>query len=95
MKSASLPFLFQKILSEERWGIFAQRAKHRHNPIGTTTVDIIAVQDGILTIKGLDAINGTPVFDIKPYFPIFDKVNGTIPEWVNELMKKYFYSDVV
>ncbi|MHA2174228.1 MAG: tRNA (N6-threonylcarbamoyladenosine(37)-N6)-methyltransferase TrmO [Candidatus Hodarchaeales archaeon] len=71
-------------------GIFAQRAKHRPNPIGITTVEIISVEEGILTVKGLDAINDTPVIDIKPYFPIFDKANAYTPEWVNELMKTYF-----
>jgi tRNA-Thr(GGU) m(6)t(6)A37 methyltransferase TsaA len=71
-------------------GIFAQRAKHRPNPIGITTVELISIEDGILSVKGLDAINGTPVLDIKPYFPMFDKVNSTTPEWVNDLMKDYF-----
>ncbi len=71
-------------------GIFAQRAKHRPNPIGITTVPIVSIQEGILTVKGLDAINNTPILDIKPYFPIFDKVNGTTPEWVEELMSGYF-----
>ena len=71
-------------------GIFSQRAKHRPNPIGITTVNIKAIQDGILTVEGLDAINGTPVLDIKPYFPPFDKVDGTTPKWVDELMKDYF-----
>ena len=71
-------------------GIFAQRAKHRPNPIGITTVKILSVKNGILRVKGLDAINNTPVLDIKPYFPPFDKSNEITPEWVDELMKDYF-----
>ncbi|MHA1966876.1 MAG: tRNA (N6-threonylcarbamoyladenosine(37)-N6)-methyltransferase TrmO [Candidatus Hodarchaeales archaeon] len=71
-------------------GIFAQRAKHRPNPIGITTVPILSIKDNILTVQGLDAIDGTPVLDIKPYFPIFDKVDAKTPPWVNELMKGYF-----
>jgi len=53
-------------------GIFAQRAKHRPNPVGITTVRLLSVKDNVLTVRGLDAIDGTPVLDIKPYFPAFD-----------------------
>jgi tRNA-Thr(GGU) m(6)t(6)A37 methyltransferase TsaA len=72
-------------------GILAQRAKHRPNPIGITTVELIQVEGNVLKVKGLDAIDGTPVLDIKPYFPAFDDVpNASIPEWVERLMKDYF-----
>lgn len=72
-------------------GIFAQRARHRPNPIGITAVKIISVGGNILTVKGLDAINETPVLDIKPYFPDFDKREDIdTPEWVKEVMKNYF-----
>ena len=72
-------------------GIFAQRAKDRPNPIGITTVEIISVCNSSLEVKGLDAINETPVLDIKPYYPEYDKIiNPKVPEWVNILMKDYF-----
>jgi tRNA-Thr(GGU) m(6)t(6)A37 methyltransferase TsaA len=72
-------------------GIFAQRAKHRPNPIGLTAVAIVGIKDNVLTVRGLDAIDGTPVLDLKPYFPIFDRVEtATTPEWVERLMKGYF-----
>jgi len=72
-------------------GIFSQRAKHRPNPIGITTVQIVALKDGCLIVKGLDAIDGTPVIDIKPYYPQYDYVNdAVIPDWVNAIMEKYF-----
>ncbi len=72
-------------------GIFAQRAKHRPNPIGLTTVEIVGVQANKLIVKGLDAIDGTPVLDIKPYYPVYDrKENSKTPEWVDILMKDYF-----
>lgn len=64
-------------------GIFAQRAKHRPNPIGITTVRLIQVQGNLLTVQGLDAIEGTPVLDIKPYWPAFDSgPNRETPGWV-------------
>lgn len=72
-------------------GIFSQRAKNRPNPIGVTAVSIEEIKDDTITVKGLDAINGTPVLDIKPYFPDYDtRENVNVPEWVNALMKGYF-----
>ena len=38
-----------------------------------------------LTVKGLDAIDGTPVLDIKPYYPVYDRKNANVPEWVERL----------
>lgn len=54
-------------------GILSQRAKNRPNPIGVTAVEIISVGDDYLEVKGLDAINQTPVLDIKPYYSGYDK----------------------
>jgi tRNA-Thr(GGU) m(6)t(6)A37 methyltransferase TsaA len=72
-------------------GIFSQRAKDRPNPIGVTAVKIINVGDGYIEVQGLDAINDTPVLDIKPYYPHFDKIDSPkVPGWVNRLMEKYF-----
>ncbi len=72
-------------------GIFSQRAKHRPNPIGVTAVPIIRIQKNELVVRGLDAINDTPVLDIKPYFPIVDsRVGVKVPEWVDRLMAGYF-----
>jgi len=74
-----------------RLGIFAQRAKHRPNPIGITTVQLLGVDGNVLKVQGLDAIDGTPVLDIKPYFPQFDEASGCrTPEWVERLMSGYF-----
>lgn len=72
-------------------GIFAQRAKDRPNPIGITAVKLLSINDNIINVEGLDAINDTPVLDIKPYYPQYDLKNEAIvPEWVNVLMKEYF-----
>ncbi|MBI3579742.1 MAG: tRNA (N6-threonylcarbamoyladenosine(37)-N6)-methyltransferase TrmO [Ignavibacteriales bacterium] len=72
-------------------GIFAQRAKDRPNLIGVTAVKIINVGNGSLDVRGLDAINGTPILDIKPYYPHYDLVeDATIPKWVDRLMQNYF-----
>lgn len=72
-------------------GIFAQRAKDRPNPIGMTSVELVAVEKNIITVRGLDAIDGTPILDIKPYYPMYDcKEKVRIPEWVSRLMEHYF-----
>lgn len=72
-------------------GIFAQRARHRPNPLGVTAVTLLNVAPPVLTVRGLDAIDGTPVLDIKPYFPVFDRVETAhVPEWVPRLMHDYF-----
>jgi len=49
-----------------RRGVFALRSPMRPNPIGVTVVDLIAVEGNVLRVNNLDAINGTPVLDLKP-----------------------------
>ena len=71
-------------------GIFSQRTKDHPNQIGITAVEILSASDTSITVQGLDAIDGTPVLDIKPYFPIFDRRDARTPEWVDVLMEKYF-----
>lgn len=71
-------------------GIFSQRGKDRPNRIGMTSVQIESVNNSSIFVKGLDAIDGTPVLDIKPYYPIYDKKDAQVPEWVEKLMEHYF-----
>jgi tRNA-Thr(GGU) m(6)t(6)A37 methyltransferase TsaA len=72
-------------------GIFAQRARHRPNKIGITAVKLLGVEGNIVRVKGLDAINGTPVLDIKPYAPVYDGVTEPlVPGWFIRLMQGYF-----
>lgn len=71
-------------------GIFSQRGKDRPNKIGMTAVQIVEVCEKALAVKGLDAINGTAVLDIKPYYPVYDKKDVDVPDWVNRLMEHYF-----
>ncbi len=71
-------------------GIFAQRCKDRPNQIGMTAAEIVSVSGRTLTVRGLDAVDGTPVLDIKPYYPAYDKREATVPEWTDRLMKHYF-----
>ncbi|KXS43149.1 MAG: formylmethanofuran dehydrogenase subunit E region [Methanolobus sp. T82-4] len=53
-------------------GVFASRAPGRPSPIGVTAVELIDRKGRELMVKGLDALDDTPVIDIKPYVPVFD-----------------------
>jgi tRNA (adenine37-N6)-methyltransferase len=53
-------------------GVFATRAPRRPNAIGLSIVKLISAKDGELVIEGVDVVDGTPLFDIKPYVPEFD-----------------------
>ena len=67
-------------------GVFATRSPRRPNPIGKATVRLIQRQDNILKVEGLDAIDGTPVVDIKPYIPGYDSArNARVAPWVTRL----------
>jgi len=72
-------------------GIFAQRGKNRPNRLGATIVKIIKREETQLFVQGLDAIDGTPVLDIKPVMKEFlPREEVTQPDWATELMKKYW-----
>jgi tRNA (adenine37-N6)-methyltransferase len=72
-------------------GIFAQRAKARPNRIGVSVCRLLGVDGLTLTVQGLDAIDGTPVLDIKPYYAEFGP-RGPVrqPAWSHELMAGYW-----
>ena len=72
-------------------GIFAQRGKGRPNRIGVTVCRLLAVEGLALKVRGLDAIDGTPVLDIKPVMKGF-LPRGEVrePDWAKELMKGYW-----
>lgn len=72
-------------------GVFAQRTKYRPNPIGVTAVALLGIAGNRLKVRGLDALDGTPVLDIKPYIPAFDRIeNPQTPPWVASFMEGYF-----
>ncbi len=67
-------------------GLFASRSPNRPNPVGKATVRLLQRRGNILKVKGLDAIDGTPVIDIKPYIPGYDSViNAKVPPWIIHL----------
>ncbi|MFJ5766565.1 tRNA (N6-threonylcarbamoyladenosine(37)-N6)-methyltransferase TrmO [Lysinibacillus sp. NPDC093210] len=72
-------------------GIFAQRGKNRPNKLGVTIVELIDVKQRTLIVKGLDAIDGTPIIDIKPVMKEFlPKGDVKQPNWSTSLMDRYW-----
>lgn len=72
-------------------GIFAQRGKNRPNRIGVTICELVSVEGTALIVRGLDAVDGTPVLDIKPVLKGF-MPRGTVrePAWAAAIMRDYW-----
>ena len=67
-------------------GLFCTRTPRRPNPVGLQVVELIAHEGNVLTVRCLDALDGSPVLDIKPYLPGGDAVAGArTPEWLRKL----------
>jgi len=63
-------------------GVFASRSPSRPNPIGLCVVELKKIEDCTLLVMGLDAFEGSPIIDIKPYVPRADSVSDArVPEW--------------
>lgn len=68
-------------------GIFACRCPQRPNRIAISTVELVKRLGNVLTVKGLDIVSGTPILDIKPYTPQYDRVDkAKVPKWVSKLV---------
>jgi tRNA-Thr(GGU) m(6)t(6)A37 methyltransferase TsaA len=72
-------------------GIFAQRGRVRPNRIGVSTCEIESVVNDVIVVRGLDAVDGTPVLDIKPHMSGFHPRSPiTEPSWAVEIMSEYW-----
>jgi tRNA-Thr(GGU) m(6)t(6)A37 methyltransferase TsaA len=66
-------------------GLFATRSTQRPNPLGITTIRLLKRLDNVLKVEGLDAIDGTPVIDIKPHLPGYDSAANTeVALWITK-----------
>ena len=75
-----------------RIGIFAQRGKNRPNQIGCTICKVLKVDGLLLRVEGLDAIDGSPVLDVKPWVAEFGPRGAVFqPTWISELMREYWH----
>jgi tRNA-Thr(GGU) m(6)t(6)A37 methyltransferase TsaA len=94
VKESQIQYQARRPRGREDWpmtGIFAQRGKNRPNRLGVTVCRLISVNDLTVTVEGLDAVDGTPVLDIKPYIAEFAP-RGPVrqPEWATKLMAAYW-----
>ena len=71
-KSSGYSLHTKPFLDDREHGIFATRYPYRPNPIGLSTVHLLSRQENVLTVEGVDVLDGTPLLDIKPYVPDFD-----------------------
>ncbi|MFH9725607.1 SAM-dependent methyltransferase [Streptomyces sp. NPDC017254] len=72
-------------------GIFAQRGKNRPNRIGVPRCRLLRTEGLDVHVRGLDAVDGTPVLDIKPYMAEFGPQGPTTqPAWADEIMRRYY-----
>jgi tRNA-Thr(GGU) m(6)t(6)A37 methyltransferase TsaA len=73
-------------------GIFAQRNKDRPNHVGVSRCELLGVDGRDIHVRGLDAIDGSPIVDIKPYFAAFAPPREAVrePSWVKEITHRYF-----
>jgi tRNA-Thr(GGU) m(6)t(6)A37 methyltransferase TsaA len=69
-------------------GFFAVRTMLRPNPIGLTVVELVGVDSNVLTVKGLDAFDGTPVLDVKPYDQWDVVEDPEVPGWWLKLQEE-------
>ena len=96
-------FWLHEMSNEDRWvmkvrprgrrdmpllGIFATRTPHRPNPIGLTRVKLLKVEGNVVTVQGLDAFDGTPVLDIKPFDSWDTTEDFKVPDWWMKLEKE-------
>jgi tRNA-Thr(GGU) m(6)t(6)A37 methyltransferase TsaA len=66
-------------------GVFATRTMLRPNPVGLTLVELVKVEGNVLTVRGLDAYDGTPVLDVKPFDSWDNAKTARVPEWWTKL----------
>jgi tRNA-Thr(GGU) m(6)t(6)A37 methyltransferase TsaA len=75
-------------LDNQEHGIFATRYPYRPNPIGLSIVKLVSHENNILTVEGIDTLDGTPLLDIKPYVPDFDLRTDVRTGWYETRSQK-------
>jgi len=88
-QSSGYKLQVKPFLDDQEHGIFATRYPYRPNPIGLSTVRLLSRQGSVLTIEGVDVLDGTPLLDIKPYVPDFARrTQGVDTGWYETRSKK-------
>lgn len=83
-KTKDYSLLVKPYLDDKAKGVFATRFPNRPNWIGISVVRLVEKKKNILVVEGIDVVDGTPLLDIKPYVPPFDKTEGVKIGWLEE-----------
>jgi len=86
-KSEGFSLLVKTPWDDAPHGVFATRSPRRPNPIGISVVKLIERRGNVLVVSGIDAIDGTPLIDIKPFIPEFDSKNAN-SGWLEGKLKR-------
>ncbi len=87
-QSAGYSLKVKPFLDDQEHGLFSTRYPRRPNPIGMSTVRLLFRQSNVLTVEGVDVLDGTPLLDIKPYVPDFDLRTDVRTGWYETRSKK-------
>jgi len=88
-KSTAFNLLVKTPWDEELHGVFCTRSPNHPNPLAYAVVELIKRENNFLTVKGLDAIDGTPVLDIKPYIKEIDCKPEAFSGWAEDKKFKF------
>lgn len=77
--------IVKPFLQDVEHGVFATRAPWRPNPIGLSIVELVRREGNVLHLNGVDILDETPLLDIKPYNPRFDRIDTTRNGWYDEV----------
>lgn len=80
-KAGEIKLIRPTFLDDESHGIFATRHPCRPNAIGMSIVKLKQREDNILIVEGIDVLNATPLLDVKPYIPRFDRIEAATDGW--------------
>jgi tRNA-Thr(GGU) m(6)t(6)A37 methyltransferase TsaA len=80
-----VPLQSRSFSSKDKKGVFAIRTPFRPNPIGLSIFEVVKIKESQVKIRGVDAVNRTPVLDIKPYVSEFDVRSQTKNGWLKTL----------
>lgn len=72
-------------LDDQERGVFATRAPLRPNPIGLSVVKLLKIQGNVLEIENVDVLDQTPLLDLKPYVPYFDRPERVRAGWIDRV----------
>jgi len=86
--SKSSTLIVQPFLEKKLHGVFATRSPSRPNPIGISVVRLLSVENHVLFVENIDVVDGTPLLDIKPYVPEFDKRKIERIGWLTKNINK-------